>query len=175
MNDKIFLVGYRGAGKTTVGQHLARRLRYGFIDTDQFICKREGKSIRALVDECGWDAFRRREEAVLRELAGKKRHVIATGGGAILHQSAWKRLRETSVVIWLAPGKDILRKRLAGDDSADDMRPPLTEREVEEMPLVREPLYGATSHLRIDTGRMSPEETVQMIMAKISSFREKEE
>ncbi len=179
MNETIFLIGYRGVGKTTIGQLLADRLGYVFIDTDQFICEQEGKSIRTLVDEGGWDTFRRSEKAALKVVSGKKKHVIATGGGAVLHQSLWVNLRESSVVIWLNAERDVVLKRLMGDTSTDDMRPSLTgsglAEEIEEVLSTREPLYNKTSHIEIDTGDISIEETVEKLLAEVISFRKEEE
>ncbi len=172
MNDIVFLIGYRGVGKTTLGQRLADRLGFTFLDTDQLICEKKGKPVREIVVEGGWKAFRRCEESVLSELFDQVGSVIATGGGAILHRQIWRKLREETTVIWLTADRDVICKRLAGDDSTDAMRPSLTGKgvceELEEVLTSREPLYRETSHFKIDTGKMNVEDAIERIMAELS-------
>ncbi len=169
----IFLIGYRGVGKTTLGQQLATRLGYGFVDTDQVICEKKGKPVRTIVEDFGWDEFRRCEAAALKELSGKGKHVVATGGGAILHRDIWRKLREEATVIWLTAERDVLFRRLAGDSSTVEMRPSLTGqgvyKEMEEVLSKREPLYAETSHLKIDTGKMSVDEAIEFLLVELSS------
>src|SRR5947209_12500962 len=79
----IFLIGYRGSGKSTVGPRLAAALGWDFVDADDLIEARAGRSIAAIFASEGETGFRDRESAMLRELAGRGRHVIATGGGIV--------------------------------------------------------------------------------------------
>ncbi len=172
MNDVIFLIGYRGVGKTTLGQRLADRLGFTFLDTDQLICERKGKPVRERVKEGGWKEFRRCEEDVLAELSSKAGSVIATGGGAILHRQIWRKLREEAAIIWLTADRDVLCERIAGDSSTNAMRPSLTGKgvceELEDVLTKREPLYGETSHFKIDTGKMNVEDAIKRIMVELS-------
>ena len=80
--DRIVLIGFMGAGKTTVGALLAARLGYTFVDTDSVVEQRAGAPVAALFRERGEAAFREMEAAALAELAGRTRVVIASGGGA---------------------------------------------------------------------------------------------
>ncbi len=173
MKDVLILVGYRAVGKTTLGQRLAECLGYEFLDTDHLICHEANKPIQKIVEEGGWELFRRYEKDILVTLSEKKRCVIATGGGAILHRSEWQELRALSTVIWLTATREVLMQRLQNDGSTVTMRPTLTGKgvteELEEVLTFREPLYEATSHFSIDTGKISIEEGVKKIMTQLSS------
>src|SRR5690554_7670123 len=82
MVNSVFLTGFMGSGKTTVGQMLARALQWRFIDLDHYIVQSQGKSITALFDEIGEAGFRLLEHEALKEVAALKRVVVSTGGGA---------------------------------------------------------------------------------------------
>ncbi len=174
MKDVIFLIGYRAVGKTTLGQSLADSLGYSFLDTDHLICDKEKKPIQKIVEEGGWTAFRSCEKKVLADLFKRKKCVIATGGGAILHLDIWRTLRDKATVIWLTAERDVLINRLTGDATTDSMRPTLTGKgvveELEEVLASREPLYEEISHISIDTGKMSVKEAVKSILVKTSSI-----
>ncbi|MFW6388883.1 MAG: shikimate kinase, partial [Desulfohalobiaceae bacterium] len=82
----IFFVGLRGSGKTSLGQALARELEQEFLDMDQLLQERFGKSIADFVQENGWQEFRRQENRLLQEICSKNDQVVATGGGCVLLQ-----------------------------------------------------------------------------------------
>ncbi|WP_457573454.1 shikimate kinase [Desulfolithobacter sp.] len=169
---RIVLTGYRGTGKTTVGRQLARRLGYDFLDTDRVLEERLGCTIAAFVQANGWDAFRRAERELLNELTRIRRVVVATGGGAILHQDAWERLRQGSFVVWLQADGTTIGRRLAADPVSACQRPPLSsedsEREIEEQLALRTPLYAAGSDLAVDSGCLTPEVIVTLIYEQLA-------
>ena len=154
-NSKIILTGYRATGKSTVGKLLADKLGWKFIDTDQEIEKKQGGSIAQMVSSHGWSFFRRLEEEMLLDLVPTRQVVIASGGGAILHKEAWKRLMTTSLIIWLRASPETICERLTVDRKTAEQRPSLTDSdiysEVESVLAVREQLYRQGSHLAIDT------------------------
>src|SRR5262249_22263441 len=84
--SSIFLVGPRGSGKTTVARLLAEALGWAWLDADALLEERAGKSIRAVFEAEGEGGFRERESALLAELCGRQRHVVATGGGVVLRE-----------------------------------------------------------------------------------------
>src|SRR5947208_11489758 len=88
----IFLVGYRGSGKTTVARALADRLGWTWADADVVLEARHGRSIRQIFAEEGEAGFRDKEAALLEDLCGLRRHVIATGGGIVLRPENRRRL-----------------------------------------------------------------------------------
>ena len=169
--EKIILTGYRATGKSSIGKILADLLGFGFIDTDQAIEKRQGETIAEMVGRGGWDLFRRREEDILVELAGSKNKVIATGGGSVMHEDAWAKLRKNALVVCLTADVKTICKRLAADSDSEDQRPPLTEMgTMNEIAMVlkeRQPLYQKNSDLTIRTDGKTPEEVAESIVAEL--------
>src|SRR5688572_10466805 len=97
----IFLIGYRGSGKSTVAQHAAKLLGWPWLDADAVLEVRAGKSIRQIFADEGEGAFRDLESAVVADLAGSDEHVIALGGGAILREENRQALAGRGLVVWL--------------------------------------------------------------------------
>lgn len=152
--NNIFLIGARGAGKSTIGASLAERLGRPFYDTDRMICQRAGKSVAEIVEDAGWPGFRRLEAEVLADCLAFSASVIATGGGAVLHRQLWRRRDPGSLVVWLKVEVDTLVSRLRGDSSGSRGRPSLTGQsaadEVAEVVSRRLPLYRELAHIIID-------------------------
>ena len=97
----IFLVGMMGSGKTTVGRALAQRLHLPFIDTDKILVERTGVPVTTIFEIEGEAGFRRRESAVIAELAHAPDQVVATGGGAVLSADNRALMRSAGRVIYL--------------------------------------------------------------------------
>ncbi|MEL6441147.1 MAG: shikimate kinase [Cyanobacteria bacterium J06621_8] len=130
----VYLIGMMGAGKTTVGRHLAKSLGYRFVDTDQTIMAIAKKSIADIFAESGEAYFRDLESKVLSELSSYTRSLISTGGGIIQTQMNWSYLRQ-GLIIWLDVELEILKKRVAKDQSR-----PLADK-LESLLAARRPLY----------------------------------
>jgi shikimate kinase len=164
----IILTGYRATGKSLVGRQLGARLAWEFVDMDRVIETRQGCTIREMVAAHGWPFFRQLERALLRDLAGRRNLVIATGGGAIMHQEEWCLLKESGLVIWLTADRPTICRRLAGDDRTGEQRPALTdqglEAEIDSVLRQREPMYREGSHLVVDTCGRTPEAIVEIII-----------
>ncbi len=111
----IFLVGMMGVGKTTIGQLLAQRLGYKFLDTDALIEQYAQQTIAAIFAQEGEAAFRELESGVLAQVASFTRLVVATGGGIVTRPQNWADLRH-GVVVWLDLPPAILHARLMADD-----------------------------------------------------------
>ena len=165
---KVILTGYRATGKSSVGRLLASMLGWRFIDTDFEIEKKQGFSISRMVAGNGWKFFRNQEKKLLTELTDLEQVVVATGGGAIMHQQIWNRLMENGLVVWLTADPQIICQRLAADPATEGQRPSLTSSdiltEVESVLRERQSLYRAGSHLKIDSSR-SVVEITEEIMA----------
>ncbi len=164
--QRIILTGFRATGKTVVGKILAQVIGFHFLDTDQKLCQRMGCSITEAVQVQGWQYFRSQERALLSELPSWEKMIIATGGGAILHQEEWQELRRGSLVVWLRTDLATTLSRLALDQKTDEQRPALKKQEEGQNPAQeiaavlaeREPLYRAGSDLVLDTEGKTPEE-----------------
>ena len=167
---KIILTGYRATGKTSVGKILAQQLSLDFLDTDHIIVEQEGRAINEIVTQKGWEYFRAKEEKLLETLIERQSLVVATGGGAIMHQEVWPRLMASGLVVWLTADQQTICKRLAGDDNTGDQRPSLTGdtiyAEVKKVLKEREPLYRQGCHLAIDTGSLDIPGVVEIIEKK---------
>ena len=101
INDNIFFVGLMGAGKTTVGKLLAKKLKKTFFDTDQEIEKKLGVKVAVIFELEGEEGFRKRETQMIDELTQKKDIILATGGGAVLSEENRRMLKERGKVIYL--------------------------------------------------------------------------
>src|SRR5688572_15249289 len=100
----IILTGFMGTGKSTVGRRLARRLGWTFVDTDELIEQREGRSIPDIFAQDGEPAFRDLETELARDLANSKNQVIATGGGMVLREENLRALEQAGAVVLLEAG-----------------------------------------------------------------------
>ncbi|HHD57193.1 MAG TPA: shikimate kinase [Desulfobulbaceae bacterium] len=163
--DRIILTGFRATGKSLVGRMLADRLGLDFCDTDTLLCTRSGLSVREFVDRFGWPDFRRMEEQLLLRLRHRSSVVIATGGGAILHEQAWRSLRKKSIIFWLRADCATIEQRLSLDENSYHLRPSLTggdlPGEIREQLALRSPLYRRGADIVIDTDGRSPSELVR--------------
>ncbi len=168
----IFLIGYRGCGKSTVGRELADRLGWRFLDADSVLEAIAGKSIAAIFATEGEMAFRNLETAVLQDLCAKPQHVIATGGGVVLRAENRERLMASGFVAWLDATPELVWPRIQTDPLTAERRPTLTTggfREVVELMAAREPLYRSTAHARFDAAA-SPDAIANAILVAWSGF-----
>ena len=168
--EKILLTGYRATGKSSIGKILADLLGFAFIDTDLTIEKRQGESITEMFNRGGGDIFRRKEEDILFELAQRRNIVVASGGGSVMHEKAWKALRENALSVWLTVDIKTICQRLSADSNTDDQRSALTEMgTMDEISMVLtewQPLYKKSSDLTINTEGKTPEEVAEVILSE---------
>jgi shikimate kinase len=162
----IVLIGYRGTGKSTVGKMLAGRLGCELISTDVEIVKRAKQSIPEIVAQQGWESFRDTESAVCRDLAGRDRLVIDTGGGAVLRPQNVEVLKRNGKLIWLTATVETITARIGGDTQ----RPSLTGtksflEEISEVLHDRTPKYKAAADYVIQTDDRSIPQVVESILA----------
>lgn len=168
---RIFLIGYRGTGKSTVARLLAARLGWDWLDADAVLEARHGRTIRQIFAEEGEAGFRAKEAAMLEELCRHERHVIATGGGVVLRPENRRLLTESGAVVWLTADPQTLWDRLRQDATTAERRPDLAQggrAEVEELLRAREPLYAACAHQTVNTASRSPAEVVEAILSTIA-------
>ncbi|MCI0458778.1 MAG: shikimate kinase AroL [Gemmataceae bacterium] len=168
----VFLVGYRATGKTTVARLLAERLGWNWVDADEELERRAGCTIREVFAAEGETGFRDREEAVLAEVCGRERLVVATGGGVVLREANRQRMRAGGRVVWLTADSATIWARLQTDPTTAERRPALTVgglAEIEELLRQREPLYRACADVVVDTARRSPEDVVNAILQALEA------
>jgi shikimate kinase len=109
----VFLVGFMGSGKTSVGSSLARRLGWSFVDIDAAVERAEGRPVEAIFRESGEGRFREAEWRELRALEGGRRAIIATGGGLFLSVAAREFVRRQGVSAWLDVPLEVAERRVA--------------------------------------------------------------
>ena len=168
----LFLIGYRGTGKTTVARLLAERLGWKWLDADDVLEGRFGRSIRAIFADEGETGFRDKEATVLGDLCKLQNHVIATGGGVIMRSENREQMRRSGLVVWLCSDAKTIWKRLQADACTAERRPDLTcggLAEIEQLLTMRQPLYAACAHLSVDTAGREPLEIVDKVLKNMEN------
>ena len=161
----IFLVGFMGAGKTTVGRALAAYLEYDFFDLDELIEARASKSVREIFAELGEAEFRRLEHEAVRACSDWSRAVIALGGGAYVSEENRTLLRRIGRTVWLDCPLDICLRRVGEDTSRPLLGDEDTMRELLED---RRAAYAGANYVA-QTGELSPEQLVIEITRLLNS------
>ena len=150
-HNNIFLVGMPGAGKTTVGRQLAKRLQRRFVDADHEIEQRTGVRIPLIFDIEGEQGFRDREARVIAELAAGSDMVVATGGGAVLRPENRAALRSGGTVIYLQASPDLLFERTRLDPNRPLLQVQDPRRKLEELYAQRDPLYREVADIIVNS------------------------
>ena len=159
----IALTGFMGSGKSTVGRLVADALGCLFLDLDEVIVKKAGKSIPAIFEAEGEKGFRRLEKQALEQTVGKYAEstaVLALGGGTVTVPGAIGLLQEKTLCIYLQADVDTLRANLERTAGAR----PLAGEGWEERLAARLPLYEKAAHVTIDTAGLTPEEIADEII-----------
>lgn len=151
----IFLVGLMGAGKTSVGRALAKRLHKSFYDTDHEIERATGVKIPLIFEIEGEAGFRARESKMLAELVLRADIVLATGGGAILSEENRRLLTEHGTVVYLRASPRDLWHRTRHDRNRPLLQTADPLAKLRELFEQRDPLYREIAHLVVDTGNQS--------------------
>jgi shikimate kinase len=165
--DNIFLVGMMGAGKTTLGKSLARRLRREFVDTDRLLVERTGVPVATVFEIEGEEGFRRRESALLAAVAAREGLVVATGGGAVLAEANRRLMRERGIVIYLRARLDSLWERTRHDTTRPLLATPDPRGTLAALLEQRDPLYREVAHITVDTGAQSTSTLTTRVLAAL--------
>jgi len=166
MSDNVILVGFMGAGKSSVGRILARRLGRCFVETDDMITAHEGRTIPEIFASRGEAYFRALEDDMVRLLALKRGDVIATGGGLPCREGRPEALRAIGTVVWLAGDFETLyeRARRGGD------RPMLEGRTREQTAALYEDRkrFYAQADVTVDTSGLTPDQVAGRVAAELA-------
>ncbi len=165
--SRIFLVGPMGAGKTTIGNQLARSLNLDFIDLDQELERRTGASVSLIFDIEGESGFREREKKLIDELTQRDRTVLATGGGAVLAADNRQRLSRRGFVVYLKTPLETLVERTRYDTSRPLLHSGDPAATLGEILQAREPLYAEVADLVVDSGKLSVKQVLKMISEEL--------
>jgi shikimate kinase len=161
----IVLIGYRGTGKSVVGELLAIQLDMPLMGMDAQIVKKAGMPIPEIVEKLGWTGFRDIESEVARELAGLDNIIIDAGGGVIERPENIEALQTSSLIFWLRASVDAIVSRI----QEGTQRPALTDgknftEEVAEVLEQRIPKYKSAAQYEIDTDALTPEQVAEKII-----------
>jgi shikimate kinase len=156
-----------GAGKTTVGRQLARRLGKRFIDADHEIEQRTGVRVSLIFEIEGEAGFRAREAQTIDMLTAQDDIVLATGGGAVLDPENRKRLTSRGFVVYLRAQPRDLYVRTRHDKSRPLLQASDPLRRLEELHRACDPLYSEVAHLVVDTGRQSVGVLVDQLLKRL--------
>lgn len=165
---RIVLVGMMGAGKTTVGRELARRLKMRFLDCDHEIEARTGVTIPTIFEIEGEEGFRRRESQTLAALTEESGIVLATGGGAVLRPANRALLHERGVVIYLDVPPRILWERTRHDRNRPLLQCENPRARIEGLYHERAPLYREVAHIIVEGGRGNPGTMTRVIEKELA-------
>ena len=163
MSENIILVGPMGVGKTTIGSHLARKLKYDFVDSDTEIEKRTGASISLIFDIEGEEGFRKREAQMIGDLTQRRHIVLSTGGGSVLDETSRQNIRSRGFVVYLKASVDILYERLKKSRNRPLMETEDKQKVIEDLLAEREPLYLAVADVTIATDGRSAQDVAREI------------
>ena len=165
----ISLVGLPGSGKSTIARKVAKRLGWQYADTDAEIEREAGCSIAALFARFGEERFRDLEEQALDRLTRASTAVIATGGGSVLRLSNRAVLRSRTTVVHLDVPRDELIRRLRGGSRRPLFRDLAPDVKLEELAIVRDPLYLEVAHASVSTEGLSLDQVVARITALVGA------
>jgi len=172
LKKSIFLIGPMGAGKTTMGRQLSRKLHMDFFDSDRVIEEHTGADIPLIFELEGEDGFRRREQEAIDELTQKSNIVLATGGGAILKAENREHLKSRGVVIYLHSDIKHLLERTQHDKNRPLLQTDDPGAKLRELMAMREPLYRETADIVINTGEQSIRSVINVILDRLKQFQD---
>ena len=163
----IYLVGPMGAGKTTIGRHLAELLGRDFMDSDHEIEARTGANIPWIFEKEGELGFRLREKNVIADLTNKNNLVLATGGGAITQPENRQHLHNRGITIYLKTSVDIQLLRTYRDRNRPLLQVDNPEQKLQNLLAERDPLYREVAHFVVETHQGFARDLAQKILQLI--------
>jgi shikimate kinase len=171
MKTNIALIGFMGAGKSTIAGLLAEKLGKQAVELDKLIELKAGKSIADIFSDDGETAFRRLEIEVAGEIAAGNNRVISCGGGIVLNNINIDRLKQKGIIVYLKASSEVLHKRII-NKKID--RPLLKDdnslQAVREMMQARQPLYERAADIVIDTSDIDTETSVELIIERLKDY-----
>ncbi|GAW65764.1 shikimate kinase [Geoanaerobacter pelophilus] len=169
MKNNIFLTGFMGCGKTSVGRSLAQRLGWSFVDLDQVIVDRAGLSIKEIFASQGEQAFRALETAALVEVASRPSQVVSTGGGAVIASENRAAMRASGRIVNLTASVETIAARVTGDSERPLLAADASVERISSMLEGRERFY-ADADLRIDTTGKTVEAVASEVLDSLKGF-----
>ncbi len=157
-----------GAGKTTIGRSLAKRLSLSFVDTDKEIEARTGVSIPTIFEIEGEDGFRKREAQIIAEMSARSGLVVATGGGGVLREENRANMRASGFVVYLNVPPQTLWERTRNDRNRPLLQVADPLLKLNQLFAIRDPLYREVANLIVDGSRTNAQGVLQFLLKEIS-------
>ena len=157
-----------GAGKTTIGRSLAKRLSLSFVDTDKEIEARTGVSIPTIFEIEGEDGFRKREAQIIAEMSARSGLVVATGGGGVLRAENRANMRASGFVVYLNVPPQTLWERTRNDRNRPLLQVADPLLKLNQLFAIRDPLYREVATLVVDGSRTNAQGVLQLLLKEIS-------
>ncbi len=163
--DNVVLIGPMGAGKSSVARLLSTWTGWRVLDTDGWVRREQGgRAIAEIFAERGEPFFRDRESAALESLRGRRRLVVATGGGIVLRPENRERLRALGAVVWLTAEDDVLFERVSRNQRRPLLHTADPRATLVELLRARAPLYQSCAHLAVDTSDKTHAEVAREVL-----------
>jgi shikimate kinase len=159
----IYLVGFMGTGKTSVGCELAKKKKWRFVDLDQLIELKEKRTIAEIFAKEGEAYFRKIEKQALKRVAKEKCFVVGCGGGIVINEENIKIMKASGKVICLSARADVILKRVSGETHRPLLNVENPKERIDLFLKLRSPYY-ALADKTIDTSRLSVKEVVSKIL-----------
>ncbi len=169
--QNLYLVGMPGAGKSTIGKSLARKLALSFVDADSEMLKQTGVPITTVFELEGESGFRSREAQLIGELCRRQGILLATGGGVVLWEENRNALKKTGVVVYLHASLDHLWLRTRHDSRRPLLQTDDPRETLKSLLETRDPLYRQSADLVVETGRQSAGKLVNEIFEELKRRR----
>jgi len=171
----IVLIGMMGAGKSSVGAYLRRRMGFALLDTDAIVASKFGMPIPEIFARYGETKFRDAETEALRRMRTEEQTIIITGGGIVLRKENIEILRSQAVIVWLDGDEEILFARASRKKNRPLLQAKNPRKAFSHILGARRPLYANIADIRVDTSVLTNEEVAIAILAKLSRVNPKPE
>ena len=162
----IYLMGFMGCGKTTVGKLLSEFIDWPFIDVDEIIAKESSLSIPEIFEKKGEAHFRKLEKSMIRKIAQKKGYVVALGGGAVVDHENWEMISTSGITVNLSYPPEIIAKRLEGETNrplVDNIHRDTRLSHISNLMKKREPFYKRADLILHFNIEIAPQQVAKMI------------
>ncbi len=169
----IILIGFMGSGKTSIGKRLSLKLKWEFIDTDDFIEKREGMSINEIFAEKGEAYFRGLERELCSRYREPKNKIIATGGGVIKNRDNVADLKSGGIIFYLKSDPKTIAHNLRNDDTRPLLRGGDKLEKITELMGQREPMYEEYADITVNVADLNMEDTLNLIEKEYKNYENK--
>jgi shikimate kinase len=165
----IILIGFMGAGKSSVGRTLARITGRPRFDTDEIVAGRFALNVAEIFEKHGEESFREGETEALRDLSGRKSAIIVTGGGIVLRPENVALLKTLGTIVYLSADEETLFHRISRRATRPLLKTPNPRRTLTELLLARLPLYRNCADVEVDTSKLNHDEVARRILESVET------